>query len=70
MIEKQYKKISELKKELQGKIATRAEDAEKLKKELKDLELKLKEIIERVMKVSRFLCIFYIICKFLGSTYV
>ena len=31
MIEKQYKKISELKKELPGKIATRAEDSEKLK---------------------------------------
>ena len=67
MIEKQYKKINELKKELPGKIATRAEDAEKLKKDLKDSELKLKKIIERV---NRFLCNFYIFCKFLGSTFV
>ena len=70
MIEKQYQKINELKKELPGKIATRAEDAEKLKKDLKDLELKFKKIIEKVMKVTRFLCNLYIFCKFLGSTFV
>ena len=64
------KKISELKKELPGQIATRAEDTEKLKKDVKDLELKLKKFIERVIKGSRFLCNFSIFSNFLGSTFV